>query len=66
MDILTDILIIGSAVSLITGLLSFFIKRIQINQKSRVYFLMALLLFALAVTLGWSDFIAGLNDRAPV
>lgn len=65
MSILTDILIVGSAVSFITGFLSLFIKKIRIKQKSRVYFLMALFLFTLAVTIGWSDFMAGLYDCPP-
>lgn len=66
MGILTDILIVGSALSFITGFLSFFIKKIMINQKSRIYFILALFLFALAVAIGWSDFLAGLYDCPPV
>lgn len=64
MRLLTDILIVGSAVSFIVGFLSLFIKRIQIKQKSRIYFFTAFLLLALALTLGCSDFIAGLSGHA--
>jgi hypothetical protein len=65
MGILTDILIVGSAISFITGFLSLFIKKIRIKQKSRLYFFMALLLFVLAITIGWSDFVAGAYDCPP-
>lgn len=65
MGLLTDLLITGSALSFIIGFLSFFFKKIQIHQKSRIYFILALVLFALAVTLGWSDFVAGLYDCPP-
>lgn len=65
MRLLSDILIFGSAVSFITGFLSLFITQIQIKQKSRIYFLMAFILLALALIFGWSDFVAGLSGHAP-
>lgn len=62
MTLITDILILGSAAIFIAGFLSLFIQRIRINQKSRYYFLMAVILFGLALTLGWSDFVDGFNN----
>ena len=62
MTLLTDILILGSAASFIAGFISLFLKKIRINQKSRVYFLLSVALFGLAITLGWSDFVEGFNN----
>lgn len=62
MSLITDILIVASGAAFSVGIVSLFLKRIRINHKSRLYFLLSVCLFALALTMGWSDFVAGLND----
>lgn len=62
MSLLTDILLVGSAVAFVAGVLALFIKPIRIKQKTRYYFLAAFMLFGLSLTFGWSDFVDGFNN----
>lgn len=64
MPIFTDILIFSSATAFLVGFISLFLKRIRINQKSRIYFLLAVVLFGLALTLGWNEFVEAFNRCA--
>lgn len=59
MSTLADILLISSFASFALWVLAVFIKPIRIKQKLRYYFYASVLLFALGLTFGWSDFKAG-------
>ncbi|MCH8550194.1 MAG: hypothetical protein LAT80_15090 [Balneolaceae bacterium] len=61
-SLIADILLLGSLGVFITGILSLFIRQIRINEKSRYYFLITILLFIVGLAFGWSDFIAGFQE----
>ena len=55
LDSTADYLILCSVIVFIVGIVSFSYTPIQINKKSRYYFILAFILFALAVFYGWND-----------
>lgn len=50
-----DYLVFGALIMFVVGFVSFFYDPIQINYRSRYYFYMAMILFCIAVYLGWND-----------
>jgi hypothetical protein len=55
LDSTADYLILSAVIVFIVGIVSFSYNSIQINGKSRYYFILSFILFALAIFYGWND-----------
>jgi len=50
-----DYMIFGAAILFLVGFISIFFDPLRIQYRSRYYFYASILLFVLAVYLGWND-----------
>jgi len=57
-----DFLVLSAVVIFIVGVVSIAFDPIRINRKSSYYFYFAILLFVIAILMGWNDYIYHLKN----